>query len=87
MRSTKKSGITTIEPTMLSCLNFSIIATDGQNGLVVYDILRKKKEEKNKNNGAVFIQCPMPSLIIVPSDCIGDRKDRKECRDPHFHYI
>jgi hypothetical protein len=57
--------------------------------VVVYDILRKKEEEKkNKNNGGFFIQCPMPSLIIerVPSDCIGDRKDRNEYRDPHFHY-
>jgi hypothetical protein len=32
MRSTKKSGITTMEPTIFSCFNFSIIATDGQNG-------------------------------------------------------
>jgi hypothetical protein len=57
--------------------------------VVVYDILRKKKEEKKKNNGGFFIQCPMPLLITerVPSDCIGDRKDRNECRDPHFHYI
>jgi hypothetical protein len=56
--------------------------------VVVYDILRKKEEEK-KNNGGFFIQCPMPPLITerVPSDRIGDRKDRNECRDAHFHYI